>query len=233
MLDVSDMAFDTRIDEDDLKGSLATLKDAGLLLEDSTPAGWDSRQFASDTSANRTRKYREKKSEKTKESPPSTTTSPVTSQTASRSGILTVTVTAPETETETESETETDRTGAQSVMIRTKAGDRPVTPYDLKLWSKDFPRINVPEVIRHIAAHYREAPQEKLWGADYRTRIVAWLKREQAQLPPPVKHINDPSPFDNDDGSPTSCDQPRVLPELITSRCANAQALASVAHKSG
>jgi hypothetical protein len=56
----ADMAFDLRISRDDMEASLQRLRDARLIEEDGTIHGWGERQFVSDISTERNRKWREK-----------------------------------------------------------------------------------------------------------------------------------------------------------------------------
>lgn len=59
---VDDLAFELRITEQEMAETIERLKAARLLDPDGRIHDWDERQFVSDTSAARTRRYRERKS---------------------------------------------------------------------------------------------------------------------------------------------------------------------------
>ena len=81
----TEIAFQLRITSDEWAATKAVLVERNLISQDNKPTAWESRQYASDSSAARVRKHREalKLSQKRK---------------------CNVTVTPPETETETETE---------------------------------------------------------------------------------------------------------------------------------
>jgi hypothetical protein len=82
-----EIAFQLRISNDDFAQTKADLMDRGLIDEDCQPVAWEKRQFASDSSTERVRKYREQQKVKKKRN-------------------SNVSVTPPDTDTDTDTDTD-------------------------------------------------------------------------------------------------------------------------------
>lgn len=62
-VDIADLSWLLRLDENTLKESIAVLIENDLILEDFSPKGWNERQFVSDSSTERVAKYRQRRSD--------------------------------------------------------------------------------------------------------------------------------------------------------------------------
>lgn len=99
----TEVAFQLRISNEEWLETKAVFLAKGLVNEDNTPTSWDKRQFASDSSAERVARHRERKKQ--------------------ACNIGNVTVTAPEAEAEADTETTTSlSTGARKIQGLTRKG---------------------------------------------------------------------------------------------------------------
>ena len=111
---VDDLAFALRTTAAKVEALLATLIDAGLIDEDETgmrPHNWNGRQFKSDVSSNRVKRYRERKK--------------AVSGNGERNGDETLHETPPDTDTDTEEETPSLRSGSKKAGKRLPEDWRP------------------------------------------------------------------------------------------------------------
>ena len=116
-VDLAEMAFFLRCDEEDIASIMTQLGHFGRINGDQIPK-WADRQFESDKSTERVKRFRDKKKDQSEQPVAVTETSPkrdgnVTETVVKRDGNVSETAmkrfgNAPETETETESDTETE-----------------------------------------------------------------------------------------------------------------------------
>lgn len=116
------ISFSMRISEEEWDKTKPVLLKANLIDEIGHPVGWDKYQYVSDTSKDRTRKYREKKKRHSD-----------------------VTVTAPETEAETETETETERNKDKDKEAEVSPKKNKLIPYKkiIELYHECLPELAV------------------------------------------------------------------------------------------
>lgn len=154
-VDPDELAYFLRCEPADIAAILAALELLGRII-DSKIAKWAERQFESDASRERQKRYRDRKKAGTKREGDVTQTS--------RDGGVTLQETETETETYTEKEEDEDKAatsaGRHPQAYAFEAGVVRLTEIDLARWVKSFDAINVEAELYSLAEW---AGKQKSW----------------------------------------------------------------------
>ena len=156
------------------------LMDVDLLDEDYSPMNWDERQFISDSSTDRFRKYRERKKKVNGKRP------------------CNVSVTPPDTDTEADTE-EKIRGKAFGIPLKNNTTFEP-TDADLEQWRKAYPRLDLDDQLHRIAAWNASNKDKRKTIRGIRRHINGWLDRQDEKLKAVNKSAEErcrPFPDDN------------------------------------
>jgi hypothetical protein len=162
LLDVSetDLAWTLRVSLAEVHEWIVVLTEAGLLLPDRTPKGWNERQFVSDCSTERVRQHRAKRFGNVSETPP-------------------------ETETETETETERD-SGVPAPRPPPKNGIAfdyatgilaGVTEEDKSAWGVAYPALDIESQVARAVEWLKANPTKR--KKNVRSYLVRWFAKAQ------------------------------------------------------
>ena len=172
------------LDQNTAREAQRRLMEAGLIDEQWQPLGWNERQYQADTSAARTRRWREKRFGDV------TVTSPRTSRN--------VTVTAPDTDSDTDTEKK-NLQQAEPLVRLADSGDPPppgsaeglpglrltngreaflTAPWAAKL-GELHPALDLPGQVRSMAAWLIANPSRRKTPSGISRFVVGWLGKEQ------------------------------------------------------
>jgi hypothetical protein len=151
-----EVAFQLRISNEDWLETKAYLQSKGLLDCDGLPTNWDKRQYASDSSNERVKAYRDRKKQ-----------------------ACNVTVTTPETETETETKKEKEK---EKEPIRNRGTRLPVDfvlPADWILFcQQERNDLNPTKVFEEFKDYWTALPAGKGTKADWTATWRNWVRRQ-------------------------------------------------------
>lgn len=172
--DAGEAAYFLRVDEGDIQNILSALVSLGRISEGSV-VRWSDRQFESDQSKDRQKRYRERIK-------------------ASRDGGVTsrdVTVTAQETDTETEDTSslrsdvrpEPEKSAPASptaIELPALKGEMvSITEADVAEWSEAFPAVNVRQQLAAMRSWLNANPGNRKTTKGMKRFVVSWLSRDQ------------------------------------------------------
>lgn len=176
-----EVAFQLRISAEDWAQSKDRFLSKGLIDKDNQPTAWESRQFISDSSAERVRRHRAKKSEDAKRQ-------------------RNVTETPPDTDTDTEQIKEANASSAPSRKIALDADGNwtGVSTAQRSTWETAYPALSLDAELAKAAAWILANPKNK--KSNYARYLTNWLSRAQDSARPsaaPAQRGFDPLAYIN------------------------------------
>jgi len=159
----TEVAFQLRISNEEWAQSKALFLQKGIIEDDNTPSAWDKRQFVSDSSAERVRRFRERHKQPQKK-------------------VRNVTVTPPDTESDTDTDTEESTTMAASLK---RPKDNPQKDTALQTACREtWAAYSSAYATRYGTPPVRAARQNaqvkqivQALGADEAPQVAAWFVR--------------------------------------------------------
>lgn len=183
-----EVTFALRISPEEWGATKAEFIKKKFIDEDNNLLNWEKRQYESDSSAERTRLWRERKKQERDDSETKDETSHVTT------GDVTVT---PQNRTEQNREEENKEPTGSSAANEKISFDRSTGKFaglaqaKLELWRNAYPAVHLQTEISKAAVWLQENPKNK--KSNYGRFLAAWLGRAQDKAPktgndPPRKH---------------------------------------------
>jgi hypothetical protein len=171
----TELAFHWRISETELAETKAVFLKKEFIDEGWNLLNWDKRQFISDSSTDRVRKYRQGKKQDE--------TLPETNGTKRN-----VTVTPPDTDTDTDTELKTLASSATALTaVSPPLGTIPLidnsqfgfTQEDVSGWCEAYPAVDVLQQLREMREWAKANPKLRKTRSGIRRAINTWLSKEQ------------------------------------------------------
>lgn len=176
--DAGEAAYFLRVDESDIGDILSSLDAVGR-ISGGIVVKWGDRQFESDKSKDRQKRYRERlKSSRDGE-------------VTSRDGDVTVQYTDTDTDTDTEDTSslrsdvcpEQEKSAPASPPVielpATQGQSVAITAIDVAEWADAFPAVDVQQKLRAIRQWLLANPQKRKTSRGMKRFVVSWLTREQ------------------------------------------------------
>lgn len=168
---VADIAFALRVDDEQAQAWIADLCERGLIDAD-RPHNWDSRQFVSDNSTERVKRFRQKKAEEAK--------------TVSCNADETFHVTPPDTESDTDTETESKGGADAPTPLALVPGGLVFTGNVIRVdrrqfdqWRQSFRFIpDLMAALEKADAYYTDNPPK---NGKWMFPVSRWLEKENGE----------------------------------------------------
>lgn len=184
---VEQIAFELRLPVADVDETLAVLTEAGLLLADRTPRGWDKRQRQYDDAATRMRELR--RARQSAELPPLPPEKKMKKkikkgdeQAPNACGTCSERGPASPAEGRPIGSPEAGSPGGISIILKDGTAFTP-TPAQLAEWRAAFPHVDVEAELRHAAAWCSANPAKRKTRRGAPAFIVSWLGRAKPTGP--------------------------------------------------